>query len=311
MIKPLHLIDWKYWKDENIKEVLTNALLIKRKKQDVSQQMKAETLLMLFEKTSTRTRVSFEAGVFEMGGQAVFLATQYSNIGLSKIRYEAAYLSRNTHMIMARLKEHRDLLEITQASLVSVINGCCNKYHPCQTMADMLTIYEEHQQLDTVALTYIGCYNNVTNSLVSICTALGVKIYLICPVKDTDSVDEESLQKAKNSGVVIETDNVQLAIKNSQYIYTDSWIDMEFFNNPQYQTLKEQRIKKMMPYQINREMLGDNPIKIMHDMPIHPGYEIAEELIEDDNSVIYRQAENRKYAQMSIISFLKKYNNNQ
>ncbi len=275
--------------------------------------MQGNTLVMLFQKTSTRTRVSFEAGMTELGGHAINLEWEKSNFTLSKVGLETRYLSRNAAIIMARLKAHDDVLEMARAATVPIINGCCNMYHPCQALADMLTISEDRAQAGTLGsdesiagtkLTFIGAYNNVVNSLVSISAALGVKLTLVCPLRDEASIDQESRQRLKDRGLLTETLDVKAAVKDADYVYTDTWLDMEFFNDPSFAEEKERRIELMLPYQINAELLADSNAKIMHDMPIHPGYEMAEEVIECEQSIIFDQAENRLEAQKAIMLHL-------
>lgn len=297
-----HLIDWKYWDDGEIVEILGLARRVKHYRWEYQGRMQGNTLVMIFQKTSTRTRVSFEAGMTEMGGHAINLDWMATNFTLSKVRFEARYLGRNAAIIMARLKDNRDLLEMEKASTVPVINGCCNMYHPCQALADMLTIAEDRPEgVEGARLTYIGVYNNVVNSLVSIAAPLGVHLTLVCPIREAASVDEESRGKLLERGLLTETLDAEAAVGDADYVYTDTWLDMELFNDPAYAEEKEKRSGIMMPYQIDGALLAGSRAKIMHDMPIHPGYEIAEDMIEHEQSIIYDQAENRLDAQKAIM----------
>ena len=297
-----HLVDWKYWSDEDVVRVLDLAQRVKHHRWEYQGHMQGNTLVMIFQKTSTRTRVSFEAGMTELGGHAINLDWNTTNFTLSKIRFETRYLGRNAALIMARLKENADLLEMEKASTVPVINGCCNLYHPCQALADMLTIAEDRPEgIRGARLTYIGVYNNVANSLVSIAAPLGVHLTLVCPIREQGSIDEESRQRLLNEGLLTETLDAKAAVKEADYIYTDTWLDMEYFNDPGYASERDKRCGIMMPYQVNRELLEGCHAKIMHDMPIHPDYEIAEDMIEDESSIIYDQAENRLDAQKAIM----------
>lgn len=299
-----HLIDWNSWEDHEVKEVLDFAVKIKHNRWSYQGYMTGKTLVMLFQKTSTRTRVSFEACMTEMGGHGIFLDWLTSNFKLSKVAHETAYLCRNVTMIMARVKEHEDLLEMRDASSVPVINGCCNMYHPCQAMADMLTIHEDRGSLEGAKLTYIGVHNNVTNSLMSAAAALGVELTLVCPIAEDGDIDHAAKEKLKSRGLLVETLDIQKAVDTAEYVYTDTWINMEFFDNPEYKQFKDERIELMMPYQINLDLLKNSKAKIMHDMPIHPGYEITEECVSDERSIIFDQAENRLEAQKAIMIYL-------
>ena len=297
-----HLIDWKYWDDGEVVEILDLARRVKHYRWEYQGHMQGNTLVMIFQKTSTRTRVSFEAGMTEMGGHAINLDWMATNFTLSKVRFETRYLGRNAAIIMARLKDNRDLMEMEKASTVPVINGCCNMYHPCQALADVLTIAEDRPEgVEGARLTYIGVYNNVVNSLVSIAAPLGVHLTLVCPIREPASVDEESRLKLLKRGLLTETLDAEAAVGEADYVYTDTWLDMELYNDPAYAAEKEKRSGIMMPYQINRSLLGDSRAKIMHDMPIHPGYEIAEDMVEHERSIIYDQAEHRLDAQKAIM----------
>ncbi len=298
---PQHLITWKNWPDKKIEEILNLSLEVKRNKNLFISKLALKTLVMLFQKTSTRTRVSFESAMTEMGGHAIFLDWQSSNFQLTDMKYEAAYLSRNSHVIMARIKKHEDLLRIVSSSNVPIINGCCNMYHPCQAMSDMLTILEDRGSVTGANLVYFGVHNNVVNSLMAICSALNVNLTLVCPIAETSAIDAELKDRIKNKGLLFETLNKEEALKEADYVYTDTWVDMEFFNDPAYAAIKKKRIDLMLPYQLNSDLLKDSNAKILHDMPIHAGYEISGDLVESPNSLIYTQAENRMHAQKGIL----------
>ncbi|MDT8446513.1 MAG: ornithine carbamoyltransferase [bacterium] len=296
-----HLLHWKDWDAGEIREVLELAVDAKLNPEKYAEALKAKTLVMLFQKTSTRTRVSFEAGMTELGGHAIYLDWRSSNFGLTRTWYEAAYLSTNAHILMARVKEHSELQEIAKGSRVPVINGCDDKYHPCQALADMLTIRLDRGSLEGAKLTYVGVMNNVSNSLVSLAPVFGVQLTLVCPVAPKEDRDHEVLEQARQAGVLVETLDAKAAVKDADYVYTDTWVNMEYFNDPSAKELKEERIRTMLPYQVNADLLKGSAAKVMHDMPIHPGYEIAEELVEEDRSIIFEQASNRLPAQKAIM----------
>ncbi|PCI28096.1 MAG: ornithine carbamoyltransferase [SAR324 cluster bacterium] len=296
-----HLISWKDWADQDLRKILELARKVKLDPLRFQGHLTAKTLIMLFQKTSTRTRVSFEAGMTEMGGHAIFLDWHTTNFNLTEIGYESAYLSTNSHIMMARVKKHEELLELKEWATVPLINGCCNKYHPCQAMADMLTIYMDRGSMEGAKLTYLGVHNNVVNSLMATCAAFGVELTLVCPLTPEGAVDEEIKQKIVDKGLLVETLDQKAAVKDADYVYTDTWIDMEFFSNPDFKAMKEERIKLMLPYQINETLMKDSSAKIMHDMPIHPGYEIAAELVKHPNSIIFEQSSNRLPAQKAIM----------
>jgi ornithine carbamoyltransferase len=189
---------------------------------------------------------------------------------------------------------------MAKASCVPIINGCDEKYHPSQALADLITIKEKHGKLKGAKLVYIGVHNNVTNSLIEGCTKTGVKLITVTPIINEASKDEDLLSEAKKTGLWQSTLDVKKAVADADFVYTDTWIDMEFFTDPKFTSEKEKRIKLMMPFQINSQLLLGSNAFIMHDMPIHRGYEISAEAIENPKSVIYEQAENRLYAAKAI-----------
>ena len=183
----------------------------------------------------------------ELGGHAINLDWRATNFTLSDIRSETRYLSRNAAVIMARLKSNSDLMDMAASSSVPVINGCCNLYHPCQALADMLTIAEDRGgDLRGARLTFIGAYNNVVNSLVSISAALGVELTLVCPVWDEALVDEESRSRLLGLGLLTETLDAKAAVANADYVYTDTWVDMEYYNDPAFAYEQERRCALML-----------------------------------------------------------------
>jgi ornithine carbamoyltransferase len=300
--KPVqHLIKISDLEDSEVFELLDYAVHVKKNRVFFSGHMKGRTLAMLFQKTSTRTRVSFEAGMTEMGGHSIYLDWLASNFHLSDIDLEAEYLSRNVSIIMARLKKHEDLLLLKNGSKVPVINGCCNLYHPCQALADMLTIYMDRGKLEGTNLCYIGVHNNVVNSLIEITRACKVHLVLVTPIANENAIIQPLIDRAVKEGTLSFEKNLISAVKNCEYVYTDTWVDMEFFNDPAFADKKKERVELMMPYQINYELLKNTGAKVMHDMPIHSGYEITKDVVMGDRSIIFQQAENRLDAQKAVI----------
>jgi ornithine carbamoyltransferase len=194
-----------------------------------------------------------------------------------------------------------DLQKMTNASRVPVINGCDDKYHPSQAIADLITIKEKLGKLKDAKLVYIGVHNNVCNSLIEGCTKTGIKLTTVTPIINEAAHDEELNEAAKKTGLWTTTLDAKKAVKDADFVYTDTWIDMEFFTDPKFADEKERRLKKMMPYQLNAQLLKGSNAYVMHDMPIHRGYEISSEAIENPRAVIYDQAENRLYSAKAIL----------
>jgi ornithine carbamoyltransferase len=299
-----HIISLKELDRNDLFAIIQKGIEIKRNPQAYYSACERKGLLMLFQKTSTRTSLSFQSGIHQMGGYAAMMDWEASNFKLSPIQYEVRYASRNCDLIMARLKKHEDLLQLAKYSRVPVINGCCDKYHPCQALTDLMTVYEVAGTFSGITLTYVGIHNNVANSLVAGCTTLGIKLLLVTPIINEDSWDEELMQTAYRSDHVENVKNLSEAISRTDFIYTDTWVDMEFYNDINYQEENNRRIGIMSDFQVNRAILQGYSAYIMHDMPIHPGLEIEEELIESGKSIIYQQAENRMHAQKALMLYL-------
>ncbi|MCK4474522.1 ornithine carbamoyltransferase [Candidatus Bathyarchaeota archaeon] len=297
----MHLIDFKNLPSQQLMEIIDKAIEVKRNPEKYRIALDSESLAMIFQKTSTRTRVSFEVAMTQLGGHALYIDWRTTNFAIADIYDETQYLSRNVDGIMARLKRNADLQVMAEASRVPVINGCDEKYHPTQAIADLMTMKEKKSTLEGVKLVYIGIHNNVCNSLIEGCTKVGARITTVAPIFNEPSRDEELLENARRTGLYETTLDVKQAVKDADFVYTDTWIDMEFFSDPKYAEKKEKRMKLMMPYQINKELLKESDAYIMHDMPIHRGYEISQDIIESPKSIIYEQSENRLYSAKAIL----------
>jgi ornithine carbamoyltransferase len=282
-------------------EIIDKAVEVKRNPKKYRTALNDKSLAMIFQKTSTRTRVAFEVAMTQLGGHALYIDWRTTNFALADVSDETRYLSRNVDCIMARLMKNADLQAMAKASHVPVINGCDEKYHPSQAITDLMTMKEKRGTLKGVKLVYIGTHNNVCNSLIEGCTKTGVKITTVTPVFNEPSRDEELLENARKTGLYEATLDVKKAVKDADFVYTDTWVDMEFFLDPKYAEEKEKRIKLMMPYQINKELLKESSAYVMHDMPIHRGYEISPDIIESPKSIIYEQSENKLYSAKAIL----------
>ncbi|MEM2412506.1 MAG: ornithine carbamoyltransferase [Candidatus Bathyarchaeia archaeon] len=297
----MHLINFKELSGQQLMEIIDKAIEVKHNPEKYRKALEGRSLAMIFQKTSTRTRVSFEVAMTQLGGHALYIDWGTTNFTIADIYDETQYLSRNVDCILARLLRNADLQVMAKASRVPVINGCDEKYHPSQVIADLMTMKEKKGKLKGLKLVYIGVHNNVCNSLIEGCTKTGVKIVTVTPIFNEPSRDDELLEEARKTGLYETTLDVKQAVKDADFVYTDTWVDMEFFNDPKYTAEKEKRIKLMMPYQVNKELLKGSNALVMHDMPIHRGYEISEDIIEGPNSIIYEQSENRLYAAKAIL----------
>ena len=297
----MHLINFKELSGRQLTEIVDKGFEIKRDPSKYRRSLDGKSLALIFQKTSTRTRVSFEVAMTQLGGHGLFIDWRTTNFGLADISDETQYLSRNVDCIMARLLKNADLERMAGNSRVPVINGCDEKYHPSQAVADLITVKEKKGKLKGVNLVYIGIHNNVCNSLVEGCTKTGVRIKTVTPIFNEPARDEELLEEAKRTGLWETTLDMKAAVKDADFVYTDTWVDMEFFSDPKFAAEKEKRVKLMMPYQLNEESLKGSSAFVMHDMPIHRGYEITAEVIGSPRSVIYEQSENRLYSAKGIL----------
>jgi len=297
----MHLINFKELSGRQLTEIVDKGFEIKRDPSKYRRSLDGKSLALIFQKTSTRTRVSFEVAMTQLGGHGLFIDWRTTNFALAEIGDETQYLSRNVDCIMARLLKNADLERMAGNSRVPVINGCDEKYHPSQAVADLITVKEKKGKLKGVNLVYIGIHNNVCNSLVEGCTKTGVRIKTVTPIFNEPARDEELLEEAKRTGLWETTLDMKAAVKDADFVYTDTWVDMEFFSDPKFAAEKEKRVKLMMPYQLNEESLKGSSAFVMHDMPIHRGYEITAEVIGSPRSVIYEQSENRLYSAKGIL----------
>jgi len=297
----MHLLTLKDWAPKQIEEVINRSIAIKKNPAKYRTALRDKSLAMIFQKTSTRTRVSFEVAMTQLCGHALYLDWRTTNLVLADIRDETRYLSRNVDCIMARLFKHADLKAMAEASRVPVINGCDERYHPCQALADLMTVKEKKGKLKGAKLVYLGVHNNVCNSLIVGCTKTGVEITTVTPMKNKPAIDKELLKVARKTGLHHSTLDFKRAVKDADFVYTDTWVDMEFFLDPKFKEEKEKRTKLMMPYQINKKLMKGSKAYVMHDMPIHRGYEISGDVIKSPRSVIYQQSENRLHTAKAVL----------
>jgi ornithine carbamoyltransferase len=266
--------------------------------------LKGKTLAMIFEKPSTRTRVSFEVGMWQLGGYALYLSSNDLQLGRGEtIADTAQVLSRYVNGIMARVFAHQTILDLVAHSKVPVINGLSDFSHPCQALADLFTVYEKKGRLSGLKLSYVGDGNNVAHSLIYGCSKLGMHITLGCPkeYEPHPEVLARGKEEAKKNGCeVILTHDPKEAVKGADVIYTDVWASMG------KEKEREERIKILRPYQVNPELvkLAKEDYLFMHCLPAHRGEEVVNEVADSKNSVIFDQAENRMHTQKALMALI-------
>ena len=297
---------------EEIKEIINLAIQIKKETKAgiFKPYLKYNQLAMIFEKSSTRTRVSFEVGINQLGGNGLFLSTRDIQLGRGEpIKDTARVISRMVDLVMIRTFGQDRLEEFAKYSKVPVINGLTDLCHPVQLLADLLTMIEfkkfnfNNPLKTTVA--YIGDGNNMAHSWVILASKLGFNIKIATP-KDYEidnKIKEIALNEAKKSGANLEfTDNAEIAIKNVDVVVTDTWVSMG------QEEEKEKRIKDFKGYQINKKLmnLAKKDAIFMHCLPAYRGYEVSEDVFEQYEDVIFTEAENRLHAQKGLMVWLKK-----
>ena len=302
-----NMLNFKNFTAEELMDILNLALDMKKDPAKYSESLKGKKLYTLFEKTSTRTFLSFTTGITELGGTYYNKLWRDSNFVLGEPVSEIKYVCRNVDIIMARLVKNETVELFGQNVTVPFINGCDNSYHPCQILADALTIIEHFGNLN-VKLLYIGAKNNVFNSLVEFFSKMKMgTLYGLTPLVNDTVCDDAFYEEAKATGYYVELDptmsieEAKTYVKDMDILYTDTWVDMEFFNNPAYAKQKEETLAKMMPYQINDAFLEGSKAVVMHDMPMHVGYEISENVKMKNLELILDQAENRRHAEKAVM----------
>jgi len=261
-----------------------------------------KVLAMVFEKPSLRTRISFQVAMTDLGGSAIFIRPEdVGGIGKREpIKDMARVLSRYVDGIMARTFEHNAVVELAKYATVPVINALTDLLHPCQAMADVLTIKEHLGRLAGVKVAFIGDGNNVARSLAFAAAKLGMKLVVASPAGyELDGETIERVNGIKPDSVSITNDPIK-AVANADVVYTDTWVSMGQENE------KEKRIKAFKGFQVNAELLKSVPAnaKIMHCLPAHRGLEITDEAVESPNSIIFDQSENRLHFQRALVKKL-------
>ena len=293
-----HLLKLSDLSTEEITKILNLAdqLKYERKHGIEHHHLKGKTLGMIFQKSSTRTRVSFEVGMYELGGSALFLSNRDLQIGRGEpVEDTARVLSRYLSGIMIRTFEQKEVEDLAKYGNIPVINGLTDYAHPCQVLADLLTIREKKGKLAGLKLCFVGDGNNMANSLIVGCIKVGMKVAVACP-KGYEP-DAEIIKWAKENGDLLITDDIELAAKDSDVLYTDVWSSMGMEEEI------ELRKRVFAKYQVNSELLSvaHDGCMVLHCLPAHRGEEITSEVIEAHADEIFEEAENRLHAQKAVL----------
>lgn len=284
---------------EEIYEIFNKTEELKKNKfQDA---FKNKAVGLIFQKPSLRTRVSFQVGVWQLGGQCMSLSPAEVNIGVRETIKDAALtLSRYLDLIVARVFKHKDVEDLAKYSLVPVINGLSDLYHPCQALADIFTAYEKRGALKGMTLSYVGDGNNVCYSLMHITSMLGMNMKVASPkgyAPAREALAVVAAQAQKTGSTMIVTQDPQEAVRGADIIYTDVWTSMG------QEKEAARRTKIFKKYQVNKGLinLAKKDVMVMHCLPAHRGMEITDDVMDSSNSVVFDEAENRLHVQKAIM----------
>lgn len=291
---------------EEIEQILKTSELLKLQllRGEEHHLLKGKTLAMIFEKPSTRTRVSFEVGIWQLGGYALYLSSNDLQLGRGEtIADTARTLSRYVDGIMARVFSHKTIVELVRYSRVPVINGLSDFTHPCQGLSDLFTIYEKKGKLSGLKVAYVGDGNNVAHSLIYGSVKMGINIFVATPkgYEPHQEVISFAKKEAKRNGSeFFITNNPKEVVKGADVVYTDVWASMG------QEKEREERVKIFKPFQVNNELIAEakEDFIFMHCLPAHRGEEVTDEVADSQNSVIFDQAENRLHTQKAIMALI-------
>ncbi len=266
--------------------------------------LKGKTLGMIFTKSSTRTRISFEVGMTQLGGYPLFLSSNDIQLGRGETIYDTAkVMERYLDGIMIRTYSHQDVLDLAEHAEIPIINALTDLLHPCQVLADLLTTYEHKGKLEGLKIAYVGDGNNMAHSIMYGAAKAGMNCTIATP--DAYQCDIEVIETAKSdfktSGKILTLTNDPVeAVSGADVVYTDTWVSMGM------ESEKEQRIKDFAGYCVNNELMkhANSDAIFMHCLPAYRGYEVADEVIDGPQSVIFDEAENRLHAQKAILATL-------
>ena len=288
----LSILDLSY---QEIQEMLDRGVRIKKNRR-FNEVLKDKSLIMIFEKASTRTRVSFEVAIKELGGNSIFMTPMESQLGRSEpLKDTARVLARYGHALIVRTYAQENLQELAQYAQIPIFNALTDMFHPCQVMSDLLTISERSPDLFSLKIAWIGDGNNMANSWINLANRFRINLYIATP-KGYEP-NSEVLQKAVDNGARITlTQDPLEAVRDANYINTDVWSSMG-------QDREEATKQEFMPFQVNSELLENAPshAKVLHCLPAHRGEEITEEVLESSRSIVWDQAENRLHMQKVLL----------
>ncbi len=292
------LLSIKNLNTDEIYNLLNLALNIKKNPEDYSSKLRRKIIGLLFQKTSTRTRISFQSGIYQLGGTSLYLDWTTTNLHLGALPDEIKCISFYVDLIVARVYEHKILEVMRKAANIPVINGLSDKYHPCQILSDLMTIREIFGTFDGVSLSYVGDGNNICNSLILGCMKVELPICVATPSGYEPHKDVLNWVKKNNKEHLLTLKNdPKEVVKEADIVYTDTFVSMGQENET------KKRLKVFKPYQINNKLLSyaKKMPYIMHCLPAHRGIEITDQVLDSERSIVFQQAENRLHLQKALL----------
>lgn len=277
-----HVTDLQDYSGKEVEEIVKLGIEVKKNPGKYSEALKGKTLAMWFEKASLRTRVSFETGMTQLGGHGIYLATSTTHMAKASLADEIKCLSRYADIICARTYSHDTIIEMAKHSDVPVINALSDKHHPCQALADCMTVIEKIPDATKATIAYIGDGNNVCNSLIIVAKKLGIKINVATPSEYKPTAEPN-----------LWTTHPKEAVHDADVVYTDVWVSMG------EEIQKAEKTANLKSYQVNAELLGNR--YFMHCLPAERGKEVTDDVIDSTNSIVFDQAENRLHVQKALM----------
>ena len=282
----------------NLTKILSLGEKMKANRNSFQDILDNKSFILLFDKPSTRTRISFELAISELGGSCIFLDMGTSQLGRGEsIKDTAKVLSRYVDGLIIRNANHQELIEFSEHSSISIINALTNESHPCQIMADLMTLKECFGSIDDLNIAWIGDGNNVANTWIQASTLFNFKLNMAIPSEYMPSQTILDMAKQKKSKINI-SQNIDDVIKDANCIVTDTWFSMNDDENE-----KSEKIRILNEYQVNSDLLEKAPVDaiFLHCLPAHRGQEVTDDVIDCDKSLVYQQAENRLHIQKAIL----------
>jgi ornithine carbamoyltransferase len=290
-------------------DIIERAATIRKNPGGYATSLLGKVLYGLYQKTSTRTHLSFGKAAASLGASYVWQSWDESNFSITDIQNEMRYVCTTADIMVARLLYNADINNLKSVTSIPLINGCCNKFHPTQAIADILTVHERLGGIKGTNWVYFGVYNNIFNSLLLAVPRMGGRLVGIVPIVNASADDPSLFDRIpdRNAVTVLRSPTSEEAreqIRCADVIYTDTWTDMEFAKNLEKAAQEAVNEARMMPFQLNRDLYGESKALIMHCMPVHIDHEITQEMVDHPKSVVFMQAANRMYGERAIIHYL-------